>query len=118
MTKAEVTATILDQRVIAIVRAAAAEDAHQAVTALLRAGLRAIEVSLVTPGALDVIREVAGAGHPGAHIGVGTVLRAHEVERGGARRRRICRVAHAGRRGGQRHHRPRSLEHPRGADTV
>jgi 2-dehydro-3-deoxyphosphogluconate aldolase / (4S)-4-hydroxy-2-oxoglutarate aldolase len=79
MTKAEVRATILDQRVIAIVRAAAAEDAHQAVTALLRAGLRAVEVSLVTPGALDVIREVAGAGHPGAHIGVGTVLRAHEV---------------------------------------
>src|SRR5271155_678878 len=80
MTKAEVRAAIFGQRVIAIVRAAAAEDARRAVTALLRAGLRAVEVSLITPGALDVIREVAGAGHPGAHIGVGTVLRAHEVE--------------------------------------
>ena len=40
MRKAEVAAAIFDQRVIAIVRADAPEDAHRAVTALLRAGLR------------------------------------------------------------------------------
>ncbi len=76
MSKADVAAAVRDQRVIAIVRSARAEDARQAATALLQAGLRAVEISLVTPGALDVIRELAGTAPPGAYIGVGTVLRA------------------------------------------
>jgi 2-dehydro-3-deoxyphosphogluconate aldolase/(4S)-4-hydroxy-2-oxoglutarate aldolase len=79
MSKADVAGAIRAQRVIAIVRAATAEDAHAAATALLHAGLRAVEVSLVTPGALEVISDLAGTGHPGAHIGVGTVLRPRQV---------------------------------------
>jgi 2-dehydro-3-deoxyphosphogluconate aldolase/(4S)-4-hydroxy-2-oxoglutarate aldolase len=79
MSKTDVAEAVLDQSVIAIVRAASAEDAHRAATALLQAGLRAVEISLVTPGALGVIRDLAGTGRPEAHIGVGTVLRAREV---------------------------------------
>ncbi len=79
MSKADVAAAVLDQRVIAIVRTASADSAREAAIALLDAGLRAVEVSLVTPGALDVVRDLVATGHPQAHIGVGTVLRAREV---------------------------------------
>jgi 2-dehydro-3-deoxyphosphogluconate aldolase/(4S)-4-hydroxy-2-oxoglutarate aldolase len=79
VSKADVAGAIRAQRVIAIVRAATAEDAHAAATALLHAGLRAVEVSLVTPGALEVISDLAGTRHPAAHIGVGTVLRPRQV---------------------------------------
>jgi 2-dehydro-3-deoxyphosphogluconate aldolase/(4S)-4-hydroxy-2-oxoglutarate aldolase len=79
VSKADVAAAVLDQRVIAIVRTASADSAHGAATALLGAGLRAVEVSLVTPGALDVVRDLGGTCRTDAHIGVGTVLRAREV---------------------------------------
>lgn len=79
MSSTEVAAAISDQRVIAIVRASTAGDAHRSAVALLRAGLRAVEVSLVTPGAFDVINELVETGYPGAHIGVGTVLHTNDV---------------------------------------
>ena len=43
MSRTEVAAAISDQRVIAIVQAATAEDAHQVASALFGAGLRAVE---------------------------------------------------------------------------
>ena len=93
MSKAEVAAAVLDQRVIAIVRAAGAEDARRAAVALLQAGRQAVEISLVTPGALDVIKDLAGTCPPGAHIGVGTVPRP-EVARRGTGRGRVHRLPH------------------------
>jgi len=46
--------------------------------AALRGGLRALEITLTTPGALDAVRELAG--EPGALVGGGTVLTAAEAE--------------------------------------
>jgi 2-dehydro-3-deoxyphosphogluconate aldolase/(4S)-4-hydroxy-2-oxoglutarate aldolase len=79
MNKQDIAGAIRDQRVIGIVRTSTAEEAHAAAAALLHAGLRVVEVSLVTPGALEVIRSLAGVATPGSHIGVGTVLRPDQV---------------------------------------
>jgi 2-dehydro-3-deoxyphosphogluconate aldolase/(4S)-4-hydroxy-2-oxoglutarate aldolase len=68
------------QGIVAIVRTGSAESAAQAVDSLVTAGLRAVEVSLVTPGALDVVRDAAARAPEGVAIGVGTVLRPTEVE--------------------------------------
>lgn len=43
-------------------------------------GLKVVEISLATPGALDVVRDVSNCLPPGAHIGVGTVLTSSDVE--------------------------------------
>jgi 2-dehydro-3-deoxyphosphogluconate aldolase/(4S)-4-hydroxy-2-oxoglutarate aldolase len=79
VSKQDVAGAIRDQRVIGIVRTSTAEAAHAAATALLQAGLRVVEVSLVTPGALEVIKDLAAVDIPGSHIGVGTVLRPDQV---------------------------------------
>lgn len=58
------------------------EDAAQAAPlarALVSGGLPVLEVTLRTPGALDAIRAMAGV--PGARVGAGTVLSAHDVAR-------------------------------------
>lgn len=65
---------IRDQGVVAIVRTSTPDEAAAAVSTLLGAGLRAIEVSLVTPQALDVVRDAAARAPADAVIGVGTVL--------------------------------------------
>lgn len=64
---------ITRQKVIAIVRAPSAEQAMEKARTCINAGLRVVEISLTTPGALDAIRQIA-AEHEDALIGAGTVL--------------------------------------------
>lgn len=61
-------------RVIGIVRAGDAVDAERAARTLLTAGLPAVEISLTTPDALEVVDVLARDAPPGAFVGVGTVL--------------------------------------------
>ena len=70
----EVAAAVATQRVVAIVRAPDADAARAAVWLLVEAGLQVVEVSLTTPGALEVIAEVAARRVPGLVLGAGTVL--------------------------------------------
>ncbi|NYF16552.1 2-dehydro-3-deoxyphosphogluconate aldolase/(4S)-4-hydroxy-2-oxoglutarate aldolase [Microbacterium sp. AK009] len=70
---------IRGQGVVAIVRARTADDAASTVDALLEAGIRAVEVSLVTPNALDVVRAAAAAAPDDVAVGVGTVLSVNDV---------------------------------------
>jgi len=63
--------TIRQYGVVAIVRAADTREALQTIRVLVRSGLRVLEVSLVTPNALDLIRMVATEVPGGVHIGVG-----------------------------------------------
>lgn len=70
----EVAAAVATQRVVAIVRAPDADAARAAVWSLVEAGLQVVEVSLTTPGALEVIAEVAARRVPGLVLGAGTVL--------------------------------------------
>ncbi len=63
--------TIRQYGVVAIVRAADKREALQTIRVLVRSGLRVLEVSLVTPNALDLIRTVVTEVPGGVHIGVG-----------------------------------------------
>jgi 2-dehydro-3-deoxyphosphogluconate aldolase/(4S)-4-hydroxy-2-oxoglutarate aldolase len=67
----QVMSAIAEQHVIGIVRADNADAARETGRRLLDAGLRAVEISLTTPGALDVIDELSG---PDVIVGAGTVL--------------------------------------------
>ncbi|WP_375388870.1 bifunctional 4-hydroxy-2-oxoglutarate aldolase/2-dehydro-3-deoxy-phosphogluconate aldolase [uncultured Amnibacterium sp.] len=83
-----VSEAVREQGIVAIVRAADAESAARDVATLIDAGLRVVEVSLVTPNAIDVIRTAAASAPDGVLIGVGTAVTAEEVQaaaRAGAR---------------------------------
>ena len=69
------------QRVMAIVRAGDAGQAYTAATRLIDSGLRAVEVSLSTPQALDAVERLVRRHDGAAAIGVGTVLDAADVAR-------------------------------------
>ncbi|MED7931232.1 bifunctional 4-hydroxy-2-oxoglutarate aldolase/2-dehydro-3-deoxy-phosphogluconate aldolase [Nonomuraea sp. LP-02] len=60
--------------VIAIIRAAASRHLNAVLETLAGAGVRAMEVTMTTPGAAEAIRWAAGGGLPGVAIGAGTVL--------------------------------------------
>ena len=71
---AETLETILADGVIAIVRSDSAAGLIQTVRALAAGGLRAIEVTMTTPGALEAIRAAAGECGGDYIIGAGSVL--------------------------------------------
>lgn len=54
------------------------EDAEPIARALVAGGLRALEVTMRTPGALEVMREMAKV--PGAVVGAGTVLNPRQFD--------------------------------------
>lgn len=61
-------------RLMPIVRSSSREIAGLIGHTLIERGYTLLEISLTTPGALDVIRELSDA-HPGVRVGAGTVLR-------------------------------------------
>lgn len=63
------------ERLVAIVRADSYERARELVEALLAGGLRVIEITLTTPGALRLLEEFRGR----ALLGAGTVLSGGQV---------------------------------------
>jgi 2-dehydro-3-deoxyphosphogluconate aldolase / (4S)-4-hydroxy-2-oxoglutarate aldolase len=65
-------------RVVAILRGRRADHLDAAVDALVESGVRCLEITMNTPGALDAVRR-ATRRHPSAEIGVGTVRRAEQV---------------------------------------
>ena len=67
--------------VIAVVRAATAEQARTIVRGLIRAAVPAIELTMTVPDAVALIGEFAGSG---SASGAGTVPGAHAVCLGGA----------------------------------
>lgn len=77
-------------RTSAIVRADDAATAELAMTAAVRGGVRIVEFTLTTPGALELVREFAARtvapidGLATLLVGAGTVLRTDEVERAAA----------------------------------
>lgn len=65
---------------VAIIRSTDSESALQIGTSLMTAGVKALEVSLVTPGALEAIEELARRASTGVVIGAGTALVPEHVE--------------------------------------
>jgi 2-dehydro-3-deoxyphosphogluconate aldolase/(4S)-4-hydroxy-2-oxoglutarate aldolase len=82
------SAVLRESRVIAVLRAPRAADCEGVVESLVRGGVRSIELTLTTPGALDVlpglVEQFAGV----AEIGLGTVTTVAQavaaVDRGAA----------------------------------
>jgi len=87
MNKAERLKLVTDTGIIAIIRAKTPEQLIAAVEAIWRGGVRAIEVTMTTPGALQVIAEASARLGRDVLFGAGTVLdteTAHAAIRAGA----------------------------------
>lgn len=74
MTKDEVLGAILETRVVAVIRMKDAARLAGVAAALGRGGVRALEITMTVPGAVGIIREMAGSKAPGTLVGAGTVL--------------------------------------------
>jgi 2-dehydro-3-deoxyphosphogluconate aldolase/(4S)-4-hydroxy-2-oxoglutarate aldolase len=78
---------VRQHRVMAIVRGTSEDAALAAGRALLEEGIRLVEITLTTPGALATIRELRDHAPEGAFVGAGTVMTVADVdavERAGA----------------------------------
>jgi 2-dehydro-3-deoxyphosphogluconate aldolase / (4S)-4-hydroxy-2-oxoglutarate aldolase len=65
-------ATLDEQRLIAVIRAASHEAATESALAVARGGIRLLEVTYTVPDAVQVMRAIAG--RAGIEMGAGTVL--------------------------------------------
>lgn len=74
MTKPEIIQQLLAPGIIAILRAESTKGFAEVAEALYAGGVRAMEITMTTPGALDAISEIAAQMHGRMVIGVGTVI--------------------------------------------
>ena len=74
MTKPQIIHRLVDPGVIAIIRADSSAQLLDAARAMADGGVRAMEVTMTTPNALDVIRSVVAELGSRVLMGVGTVL--------------------------------------------
>ncbi len=65
---------ILERKAIAVIRTPDAARVLDAVEALRQGGVRAVEITMTVPGALDIIQKLAVARPEGVLVGAGTVL--------------------------------------------
>jgi 2-dehydro-3-deoxyphosphogluconate aldolase / (4S)-4-hydroxy-2-oxoglutarate aldolase len=68
-------------RIVAILRAENADRAETVVDVLVEAGVRCLELTLTTRGALEVVERLAARVPRDVEVGVGTVLTADDVDR-------------------------------------
>jgi 2-dehydro-3-deoxyphosphogluconate aldolase / (4S)-4-hydroxy-2-oxoglutarate aldolase len=73
-TKQQTLETVLDCGVVAVVRGESAESVLKAIDAVVKGGVTAIEVTFTVPGALEIIRQLAGEIPDDVVLGAGTVL--------------------------------------------
>ena len=74
MTKLQIIQRLLDPGIIAIIRADSSDQLLHVAQALLAGGVRAMEVTMTTPNALQVITEVTARYGDDVLMGVGSVL--------------------------------------------
>lgn len=75
---ARVVETIRGDRIIAVVRTPTEETARRLIDAFIAGGLRLIEVTLTTPGALGILRDLSRSGE--ICYGAGTVMDAQAAD--------------------------------------
>ena len=80
-TRREVVAAIEDAGVIAVIRIKESGRLPAIVDALVEGGVRALEITMTVPGAVDLIRSLAATLRPGFRLGAGTVLDADTASR-------------------------------------
>lgn len=74
MDKARVLEGLLASKVIAVIRMKDAGRLSRVAEALLAGGVKALEVTMTVPGAVGIIREMAGSKPAGTLLGAGTVV--------------------------------------------
>jgi len=74
VTKEQVLGAILQTKVVAVIRMKDAARLADVAAALGRGGVKALEVTMTVPGAVEIIREMARTKAPGTLVGAGTVL--------------------------------------------
>lgn len=72
MTKKEILSSLLDTKIVAIIRLEDSQPVYQVATALYNGGVKAIEVTVGTPNAMAEIEKLAQ--HKGILPGVGSVV--------------------------------------------
>jgi 2-dehydro-3-deoxyphosphogluconate aldolase/(4S)-4-hydroxy-2-oxoglutarate aldolase len=76
-TQARFLDIVRQDRLVAVIRAGSIADPRKLAAALAGAGIRCVEFTLTTEGALDAIREAVGSG---ALVGAGTLLDPDQAE--------------------------------------
>jgi 2-dehydro-3-deoxyphosphogluconate aldolase/(4S)-4-hydroxy-2-oxoglutarate aldolase len=79
MDRIELVSELHLQRLVAVVRSKSAEQALALAQAAAEGGIQFVEITFSVPGALDVIKELAG--RKNLHVGAGTVLAPQQAER-------------------------------------
>jgi len=79
--RAEACRRVEEVGLVPVVRAPSAELAVRAVEAVLAGGVSIFEITMTVPGAVDVIRTLAGRFGDRALVGAGTVLSAEDARR-------------------------------------
>ncbi|HHT47775.1 MAG TPA: bifunctional 4-hydroxy-2-oxoglutarate aldolase/2-dehydro-3-deoxy-phosphogluconate aldolase [Firmicutes bacterium] len=74
MNKEEVYRTLFETKVVAVIRVDNSANLLEAATALHKGGVRALEITMTSPGALDAIKEANEKLDDDVVIGVGSVL--------------------------------------------
>ena len=69
----QIAGRLTDAGLVAVVRHSDQQAAAWAIDALIAGGVRAIEVTMTTPGALELIEQCVVARHPDVLVGVGSV---------------------------------------------
>ncbi|MFC9255252.1 2-dehydro-3-deoxyphosphogluconate aldolase, partial [Amycolatopsis thailandensis] len=72
--------TLIENRLVAILRAADASRFADAATVLHAAGVRVLETALTTPGAPDAITTIRKKLGDDAHVGAGSVREVSDVD--------------------------------------
>ena len=81
VTQNPVVQAIEEAGVVAVIRMRDAAPLHAVVSAISDGGVRALEVTMTVPGAVDLIRELSSALPAGFLLGAGTVLDAETAGR-------------------------------------
>ena len=74
MHKEEVCRTLLETKVVAVIRVDSSAHLLEAAAALHKGGVRALEITMTSPGALEAIKEANEKLDSDVVIGVGSVL--------------------------------------------
>ncbi len=74
MSAASILAALVEGAIVPVVRASSSEAALQAVEAIASGGIRAAEITMTVPGAVQVLEKLAGRFGGNMLLGAGTVL--------------------------------------------
>ena len=80
MTRDEALKIILESKIIAVIRMSDSRKLFRVVEAVRQGGIRAVEITMTIPGAIDIIRTMAAERPEGALLGAGTVLDARSAD--------------------------------------